>query len=1001
MKNLQKLFLVFVLLLLAIRVIVAQSSPSAAVTVTFQVDMAVQILEKKFSPGIDQLSVRGSFNDFAEGVNLLTDADGDSIYTAAVNLPDALAGSTISFEYFYLHGARGVGESIVDRQFAVPVTGGIVPLSFFDVDSVVTAGPLLIANSPGNKTPGAQFVVQISLGDSAMPVANLFGVSFELNFTNTAFVDVVAGSVIPGPFLGNDLLFFPYIDETAGKVSAGISRKFGQGGVSGHGVVMEARFTSLPSIPNGARVDFFITSIVANDADGNAISLNPGAMTVTIGACPSVSSINPAAGEVGSTVTINGANFGGISAVKFANNIAADFTLASATQILATVPNGAVTGPITLSKTGCPDVQTSTFTVRACPSVSSISPVSAGVGEEITINGNNFSGVTAVLFTNNVPATITNVTATQIRVTVPSGAVSGPLTIRKPSCDDVQTPGFTLLCPAVTAISPTSGISGTNVIISGSNLSGVTSVVFSENVAAAFTIDNANQITATVPAAAVTGPITLGQTGCTEILTPEFTLLSARKARLVSRSVSGNSLRLAVELSSHGNENALSFSLSFDPAILSNPRATQGVDAGTAQLNVNTSQAAAGRLGLLLALPSGQSFTVGDRELLLVDFDVMPSVEATTIDFSDQPIPREILDTSTNSLAATWTPATINLPVGYEADVAPRPFGSRDGTVDLDDWIQSGRFIAVLDTPQTASNEFQRLDCSPRACGDGRLSLADWVQAGRYAAGFDTVTAACGPNNAIAGLSAYTTQNSTSARMISAQNDTFISGQNGSLIINLAADGSENAFGFSLNYDANLLTFLNVSLGANATDATLHINDRHKANGRIGIIMALPAGQIFSINDRQLLSVNFAAKPNTNIVTTVTFDDAVIMREAVDVEANTLQTSWSSATITIQTPPTTVEETEHEIPASFELGQNYPNPFNPSTSISFATPHASRVTIKVFNLLGKEVATLVDQTFAAGRFQTTWDAVDMESGVYFYRMQAEGFVKIRKLLLVQ
>ncbi|NUM77388.1 IPT/TIG domain-containing protein, partial [candidate division KSB1 bacterium] len=430
---------------------------------------------------------------------------------------------------------------------------------------MVTAGPLLVANSPGNKTPGVQFLVQISLGDSTTPAANLFGVSFELNFTNTAFVDVVAGSVIPGPFMGNDLLFFPYIDETAGKVNAGISRKFGQGGVSGHGVVMEARFTSLPSIPNGTRVDFFITNIVANDADGNALSLNPGAITVTIGACPSVSSINPAAGEVGSTVTINGANFGGISAVKFANNIAADFTLASATQIVATVPNGAVTGPITLSKTGCPDVQTSTFTVRACPSVSSISPVSAGVGEKITINGNNFSGVTAVLFTNNVPATITNVTATQIRVTVPSGAVSGPLTIRKPSCDDVQTPGFTLLCPAVTAISPTSGISGTNVIISGSNLSGVTSVVFSENVAAAFTIDNANQITATVPAAAVTGPITLGQAGCAEILTPEFTLLSAREARLVSRSVSGGAVKLAVELSSQGNENALSFSLSFDP----------------------------------------------------------------------------------------------------------------------------------------------------------------------------------------------------------------------------------------------------------------------------------------------------------------------------------------------------------------------------------------------------------------------------------------------------
>lgn len=128
---------------------------------------------------------------------------------------------------------------------------------------------------------------------------------------------------------------------------------------------------------------------------------------------------------------------------------------------------------------------------------------------------------------------------------------------------------------------------------------------------------------------------------------------SARKARLVSRSVSGSAVKLAVELSSQGNENALSFSLSFDPAILSNPWATQGVDAGTAQLNVNTSQAATGRLGILLALPSGQSFAVGDRELVIVDFDVMPSVEATTIDFGDQPIAREILvSTPTEIIAA-------------------------------------------------------------------------------------------------------------------------------------------------------------------------------------------------------------------------------------------------------------------------------------------------------------------------------------------------------------
>src|SRR5262249_35436760 len=79
--------------------------------------------------------------------------------------------------------------------------------------------------------------------------------------------------------------------------------------------------------------------------------------------CPLVSGVNPTGAPVGAMVTITGANFTGVTAVKFANNLTAAIDSGSDTQLVVIVPNGAVTGPITISKTGCPDVQTAPFTV--------------------------------------------------------------------------------------------------------------------------------------------------------------------------------------------------------------------------------------------------------------------------------------------------------------------------------------------------------------------------------------------------------------------------------------------------------------------------------------------------------------------------------------------------------------------------------------------------------------------------------------------------------------
>jgi ligand-binding sensor domain-containing protein len=98
---------------------------------------------------------------------------------------------------------------------------------------------------------------------------------------------------------------------------------------------------------------------------------------------------------------------------------------------------------------------------------------------------------------------------------------------------------------------------------------------------------------------------------------------------------------------------------------------------------------------------------------------------------------------------------------------------------------------------------------------------------------------------------------------------------------------------------------------------------------------------------------------------------------------------------------TSVKEISSELPMSFSLEQNYPNPFNPNTKIHFALRRPSFVTLKVYNILGKEVATLVTENLAAGKYEVDWNASGLASGVYLYRLQAGEFIETKKLTVLR
>jgi flagellar hook assembly protein FlgD len=89
------------------------------------------------------------------------------------------------------------------------------------------------------------------------------------------------------------------------------------------------------------------------------------------------------------------------------------------------------------------------------------------------------------------------------------------------------------------------------------------------------------------------------------------------------------------------------------------------------------------------------------------------------------------------------------------------------------------------------------------------------------------------------------------------------------------------------------------------------------------------------------------------------------------------------------------------IAVDYSIEQNYPNPFNASTSIHYNLPRASHVKIDIYDILGRKVETLVNETQPAGEHNVIWNSDDNPSGTYFYRIQAGDFVEVNKMVLLK
>jgi hypothetical protein len=365
----------------------------------------------------------------------------------------------------------------------------------------------------------------------------------------------------------------------------------------------------------------------------------------------------------------------------------------------------------------------------------------------------------------------------------------------------------------------------------------------------------------------------------------------------------GGQVTTHVVITAQGDENGVGFSLNYDPALLSNAVVTLGSAFPGAALFTNTNTA--GKIGVVFAQPTNSTIPAGDQELVTITFDTFPTAALNTpITFGDVPVIREVSNINADALSAQYADGTIAFAQGFEADVVTRPTGN--GAVTVADVTQVGRFSAGLDAFNGNYNEFQRADSAPRSTfGNGAVTVADYTQAGRYAAGLDPLTGADGPSSAnllaqVFAKNGVTTSESslltaTSVQIVNTQADA-----GGQVVVQITANaqGTENGFGFTLDYDPTKLQSPGVSLGADAQTASLFPNTT--TSGKVGVILAFPAKTAISPGVKEIITITFTVAPTApGGQTALTFSDSPVVREISDIQANVVGSTWTNGVVNV------------------------------------------------------------------------------------------------------
>ncbi|MEA2559582.1 MAG: hypothetical protein QOH06_1086 [Acidobacteriota bacterium] len=460
------------------------------------------------------------------------------------------------------------------RSFTVAAETQIIA----QVPPDAVTGPVTISGPNGSATGGVFTVLESSalpIVDSFFPLSGTFGTRITITGRNLQPATQVLFNGTPAAFVINTPTQV-VVDVPAGSTSGRITVGTPAGMAQSQGIFVVIQPAQLPAIsgfspasgPAGTAVDIFGNNFLGtqevrfNGVPSNQLTVSSngqiraqapsgagtGPITVitsngsaasaavfsvqAASPLPSISFFNPISGQAGAQITITGTNFANVQSVRF-NGVSAGFFVNSASSIMATVPAGAASGPITVTTAAGTASSTQGFVVIApsqLPSITAFSPGSGPAGTTVTIDGNNFLGTGQVRFNGVTAPSFTVQSNTRITAQAPSNAGAGPIAVVTPAGTATSTGVFSvtvpMAVPVIASFSPASGGPGTLVSISGNNLAGATAVRFN-GAPATFTGLSNTFIQAIVPAGASSGRISVTTPAGTVQSSAFFTVVQA------------------------------------------------------------------------------------------------------------------------------------------------------------------------------------------------------------------------------------------------------------------------------------------------------------------------------------------------------------------------------------------------------------------------------------------------------------------------------------------
>ena len=420
------------------------------------------------------------------------------------------------------------GAPLGPGPISVQVNGGGVAMSGDDF-TVIGPGPYITNFSPNVGSANTLVIIQGVHFTTATNAsfAGIAGTSFFVQSENSIQVRAPSG-VVSGPisvkspqgtFVSSNFYVAPALTS--------FSPTTGRGGtnvtLNGNNLLgaTDVLFNGVSGTLGPATNNTTLRVIVPAGASSGPVRVQTPAGSSTSAANfnfpPTISGFSPGAGPIGTGVTISGANLNeGTPVVRFNGVTSASVTGVSYGQLTAVVPNGAATGLISVTTTNGSYTNASFFYLPA--TITSFTPTNSAPGSTVAIAGQNLLGTTNVAF-NGISATFNAPTNnTTLLAIVPANVTTGPISIITPAGITNST-GLFYAAPVISGFSPTHGLPGTNVTISGANFLGTTAVKFNGLNASFASPTNNSSIQVVVPTNAQTGPVT--------IVTPAGTTMSS------------------------------------------------------------------------------------------------------------------------------------------------------------------------------------------------------------------------------------------------------------------------------------------------------------------------------------------------------------------------------------------------------------------------------------------------------------------------------------------